>query len=184
MTGDVVYDGRTDYPERMRQIQFAFIDDPREAALDADRLVSGLLQSFVDEMAQRRKGLEAEPGDGEAPATEHLRQAVRRYRDVIDAMAQATYGPGRTEQAEAIRLPTQTSYDAGVAGNEQAETDLPGIDPAGSDEARAIDLQEQEVKPEQFDRPDRSEPLDRTEQTEFPDGTGAPERSEQQPERL
>jgi ABC-type transporter Mla subunit MlaD len=75
----------------MRQIQLAFIDDPRKAALDADRLASELLQASADELAQRRKELAAEPADGAAPDTENLRQTVQRYRAFVDALAQSMH---------------------------------------------------------------------------------------------
>ena len=91
-TGDVGYGGRRDFTERMSQIQYAFVDDPRKAALDADGLVSELLQSFAEEMARRREELAAKPGDATAPATEQLRKAVRRYRDFVDTMTRATTG--------------------------------------------------------------------------------------------
>ena len=75
-----------DYAERMTRIQLDFIDDPRKAALDADGLVRGLLQALEDELARRRAGLTAKPGDG-APDTEELRQSVRRCRELVDALA-------------------------------------------------------------------------------------------------
>ena len=79
------------YPERMRQIQLAFIDDPRKAALDADQLASELLQASADELAQRREELAAEPANGASPDTENLRQSVQRYRAFVDAIAQSMH---------------------------------------------------------------------------------------------
>lgn len=108
VTEGVGYGGRRDFTERMSQIQYAFVDDPRQAALDADGLVSELLQSFAEEMTRRREELAAEPGAADAPTTEQLRKAVRRYRDLVDAMTRATTGidgsadDGFNEAVEAV----------------------------------------------------------------------------------
>ena len=124
MNSDTGYVRRTDYPDRMREIQLAFIDDPRKAALDADGLVSELLRAFTDELAQRRKELAAEPGDGEAPDTERLRQSVRRYRDLVDALAQ-----------------TASAHGLDVVG--RAETELTRNDFASTDEAQELERPEE-----------------------------------------
>ena len=91
------------------QIQLDFIDDPRKAALDADRLAGELLQAGADELARRRKELAAKPGDAAAPDTEHLRQSVRRYREFVDALAQTMDGFGESEQVASLEMPETTS---------------------------------------------------------------------------
>ena len=139
MTTDVNYlghvsPGRTDYSDRMREIQLAFIDDPRKAALDADGLVSELLQSFTDELAQRREELTAKSGDDAAPDTERLRQSVRRYRELLDTLTRTAspqaVGSTAVEsaQAQALERPEETTYRVGENGEEPEAIDRDAID--------------------------------------------------------
>jgi hypothetical protein len=78
-----------DHAARMREIQLSFIDDPRKAALDADRLLEDLVRTLTADLARRRRELSAATADDAAPATEQLRLAVRRYRELIDLLTQA-----------------------------------------------------------------------------------------------
>ena len=75
-----------DHSARMQEIQVAFIDDPRQAALDADDLLAEVLQSFTAELARQRDALHSPSADG-APDTERMRLAVRRSRQLIDTLA-------------------------------------------------------------------------------------------------
>ena len=75
-----------DHFARMQEIQLAFIDDPRQAALDAENLLADVLQSFTEELTRQRDALQSSPADG-APDTERMRLAVRRSRQLIDALA-------------------------------------------------------------------------------------------------
>ena len=154
MTSDVGYAQRTDYPDRMREIQLAFIDDPRKAALDADGLVSELLRAFTDELAQRRKELATEPGDGEAPDTERLRQSVRRYRDLIDALARTAYAHG---------LDVAGRGETDQAWNDPARTGLTRNDLTGNEEVQALERPEETTY--QVGQNGEAEPVD------LPDGT-------------
>jgi hypothetical protein len=79
--------GTTDYAGRVHAIQLGFIDDPRQAALDADDLLAEVLQAFADDMARRRRELESATGDGAAPDTERLRLAVRRSRELVELLS-------------------------------------------------------------------------------------------------
>jgi hypothetical protein len=76
----------TDHYARMQEIQVAFIDDPRKAALDAEDLLSDVLKSFADELARQRDTLQSSPADG-VPDTERMRLAVRRSRELIDVLS-------------------------------------------------------------------------------------------------
>lgn len=120
------YADYADYTERMNRIQLDFIDDPRKAALDADGLARELLQACDDELAQRRKGLTAKAGDG-APDTERLRQSVRRYRELVEALARTVYGSHEAdyavEHAEPLSLPEETTYRVGENGEAEAVED-------------------------------------------------------------
>jgi hypothetical protein len=122
-------DSGADYAERMRRIQLGFIDDPRKAALDANQLAGELVQACADELTRRRRELTAEPGNDQIPDTERLRQAVRRYREFIDTLAQTMsgadeygageygadkhaageYGAGEAEHATSLNLPDDTA---------------------------------------------------------------------------
>ena len=75
----------TDHFARMQEIQVAFIDDPRQAALDAEELLSDVLHSFTEELTRQREALQSSSDDG-APDTERMRLAVRRSRQLIDAL--------------------------------------------------------------------------------------------------
>ena len=77
--------------DRLQEIQLAFVDDPRQAALDADDLLAEALRSFADDVGRRRRELEAAAQDGDGvPDTEHLRLAVRRSRELIEMLAQSS----------------------------------------------------------------------------------------------
>jgi hypothetical protein len=84
----LVHPAETDHVARMREIQLAFVDDPRKAAQDADRLVEDLVRALTADLARRRRELGA-AADASAPATEQLRLAVRRYRELVDLLARA-----------------------------------------------------------------------------------------------
>jgi hypothetical protein len=82
--------GVADLTERMLGIQLAFIDDPRQAAMDADDLLAEVLQVFADDMARRRRELDSGSVDvGAGPDTEHLRLAVRRSRELVELLSRA-----------------------------------------------------------------------------------------------
>ncbi|MBR7826675.1 hypothetical protein KDK95_10205 [Actinospica sp. MGRD01-02] len=91
VTNDQVSD--TAYAERLNAIQLAFIDDPRQAARDADDLVAELLRAIADDMARRRGELEAADDEGASPDTENLRLAVRRSRELVTLLTQSDLSP-------------------------------------------------------------------------------------------
>ena len=75
--------------ERMREIQLGFVDDPRHAALEAQELLIDALQSLTEESVRERDALRGS-GDETNPDTERMRLAVRRARELIDAVS-STY---------------------------------------------------------------------------------------------
>lgn len=83
-TGPAVAEDRLAH---MRQIQLAFIDDPRQAALDAQDLLDAALRSAIEELAGDRDSLQGDPPlDGDGYDTERMRLVVRRSRQVLDAL--------------------------------------------------------------------------------------------------
>lgn len=83
----------SEYSERMREIQLEFIDDPRQAARDADGLIEDLLRGLTADLERRRSdlstGMLSTDSQDEAPPTEDLRVAVQRSRELVDLLAQA-----------------------------------------------------------------------------------------------
>ena len=62
------------------QIQVSFVDEPRRAVEDADRLVATTMKRLAEIFAEERQTLERQWSRGEDISTEDLRLALRRYR--------------------------------------------------------------------------------------------------------
>jgi hypothetical protein len=75
----VAQEASVDYKTRWEVIQQGFVDDPRNAVTEADKLVDDLLQDLSDSFDRQRDGLEHQWSAGE-PSTEDLRSALQRYR--------------------------------------------------------------------------------------------------------
>jgi hypothetical protein len=78
---DVVVDFRA----RWDVIQQGFVDDPRTAVTDADKLVGDVLQRLSSTFDKQHQSLEGQWADGE-PSTEDLRGALQRYRAFFDRL--------------------------------------------------------------------------------------------------
>jgi hypothetical protein len=72
--------------QRWDSIQASFIDAPREAVAEADRLVSDLTDRITDRFGSERSSLEERWNRGEDVSTEHLRQSLQRYRGFFDRL--------------------------------------------------------------------------------------------------
>jgi hypothetical protein len=72
-------DAVVDFRARWEVIQQGFVDDPRNAVSEADKLVDDLLKRLSDTFDQQHQDLEKQWSDGE-PNTEDLRSALQRYR--------------------------------------------------------------------------------------------------------
>ena len=77
------------YRGRWQTIQGSFVDEPRAAVEDADRLVADLMQRLAASFAQARDGLESQWDSGADVSTEDLRVALTRYRSFFDRLLSA-----------------------------------------------------------------------------------------------
>jgi predicted lipid-binding transport protein (Tim44 family) len=74
-----------DFKARWEAIQQGFVDDPRSAVTDADKLVGDVLQKLSATFEEQHRELESQWSDGE-PSTEDLRSALQRYRAFFDRL--------------------------------------------------------------------------------------------------
>jgi hypothetical protein len=79
---DVVSDLRP----RWSQVQASFVDAPRQAVEDADKLVADAMHRLAEAFASTRADLERDWDRGEDVSTEDLRLALRRYRAFFDRL--------------------------------------------------------------------------------------------------
>lgn len=73
-----------DFRERWHGIQAEFIDDPRRAVEDADRLVADVARAFTTGVEERRQSLTSGWQNNEHGETEELRLTMRQYRALVD----------------------------------------------------------------------------------------------------
>jgi hypothetical protein len=70
-------------------VQAGFVDEPREAAKEADSLVAELMQKLADSFAKEREKLEGQWDSGDDVSTEDLRIALQRYRSFFNRLLSA-----------------------------------------------------------------------------------------------
>jgi len=75
----VAEEAGVDYRARWDVVQQGFVDDPRNAVSEADKLVDDVLKHLADGFDRQRQDLEHQWSGGE-PSTEDLRSALQRYR--------------------------------------------------------------------------------------------------------
>jgi hypothetical protein len=68
-----------DFRTRWEVIQQGFVDDPRRAVSEADKLVDDVLKRLSESFDRQHQALESQWSDGE-PSTEDLRSALQKYR--------------------------------------------------------------------------------------------------------
>jgi hypothetical protein len=71
---------------RWKEIQTAFVDEPRKAVEQADGLVASAMKRLAEVFAQERSGLEQQWDRGDSVSTEDLRVALQRYRAFFDRL--------------------------------------------------------------------------------------------------
>ncbi len=74
---------------RWSNIQTGFVDQPRSAVEEADKLVAAVMQRLAEGFANERTSLEKAWDRGDNVSTEDLRVALRRYRAFFDRLLSA-----------------------------------------------------------------------------------------------
>jgi len=69
-----------DFQSQWSSLQIGFVDDPRLAVSEADKLVVAVTQRLADGFASERARLEKQWDRGEDVTTEEMRVALQRYR--------------------------------------------------------------------------------------------------------
>ncbi|WP_433387232.1 hypothetical protein [Micromonospora sp. KLBMP9576] len=72
-----------DFRDRWRDVQLRFVDDPRAAAGEAQSLVDEAIQALSSALSAQKNKLSGWQDAGSAD-TEHIRMALRHYRDFLD----------------------------------------------------------------------------------------------------
>jgi hypothetical protein len=75
-----------DFRSRWERIQIGFVDEPRNAVVQADELVANAIKRLAEVFATERHKLEAEWDKTDNVSTEDLRVALRRYRSFFDRL--------------------------------------------------------------------------------------------------
>lgn len=75
-----------DFRQRWSSIQVAFVDEPRQAVEDADRLIAETMRRLAEVFADERQNLEQQWDQGDNVSTEELRVALRRYRSFFSRL--------------------------------------------------------------------------------------------------
>lgn len=71
---------------RWKEVQTAFVDEPRRAVEQADGLVASAMKRLAEIFADERSGLEKQWDQGTDISTEDLRVAFQRYRSFFDRL--------------------------------------------------------------------------------------------------
>jgi hypothetical protein len=71
---------------RWKEVQTAFVDEPRKAVEQADGLVASAMKRLAEVFADERSRLEQQWDRGDSVSTEDLRVALQRYRAFFDRL--------------------------------------------------------------------------------------------------
>ncbi|HZT92214.1 MAG TPA: hypothetical protein VFA05_09260 [Gaiellaceae bacterium] len=77
------------YRDQWTSVQGQFVDQPRDAVREADRLVADLMQRLAGQFSQTRQRLEQQWDGDENVSTEDLRVAMTRYRSFFERLLAA-----------------------------------------------------------------------------------------------
>lgn len=78
-----------DLRSRWGNVQTGFVDEPRRAVEEADKLVATVMKRLAEGFANERSGLEKQWARGDNVSTEDLRVALQRYRSFFDRLLNA-----------------------------------------------------------------------------------------------
>jgi hypothetical protein len=78
-----------DLQGRWSSVQTSFVDEPRRAVEEADKLVATVMQRLAEGFANERSSLEKQWDRGDNISTEDLRVAMQRYRSFFDRLLHA-----------------------------------------------------------------------------------------------
>jgi hypothetical protein len=71
---------------RWKEVQIAFVDEPRKAVEQADGLVASAMKRLAEVFAEERSKLEQQWDRGDSVSTEDLRVALQRYRTFFERL--------------------------------------------------------------------------------------------------
>lgn len=74
------------FRSRWENLQVGFVDEPRRAVEQADRLVTDAINTLAKGFSSQREGLEQKWHREQDASTEDLRQAFRRYRSFFERL--------------------------------------------------------------------------------------------------
>jgi len=77
------------FDERWKNVQTGFVDHPRQAVEEADKLVADLMQRLASEFSETRAALEEQWEQADKVSTEDLRVAMTRYRSFFERLLAA-----------------------------------------------------------------------------------------------
>lgn len=79
-----IWPDMTDVQRRFEEIQSDFIDDPKGAVREAERLMGEAIDRWTKSMRERMQSMHRDTGDG--ADTEQLRVTMRSYREFIQSL--------------------------------------------------------------------------------------------------
>jgi hypothetical protein len=74
------------FEQRWQRLQASFVDEPRRALDDAERLIADLMQAVSSGLAATRAQRETAPDEVDNASTEELRLAFMRYRSLFQRL--------------------------------------------------------------------------------------------------
>ena len=82
------------FRKRWDEVQTGFVDDPRRAVEDANRLVDEVTSLVVETFTRGRTTLEEQWSRGDEVTTEELRVVLQRYRSFFDSLLKTSTAGG------------------------------------------------------------------------------------------
>jgi hypothetical protein len=79
----------SEFEQRWQRVQAGFVDEPRQAVEEADKLVGDLIDRLAESFSQSRSRLETQWDQGNDASTEELRIALMRYRSFFKRLLSA-----------------------------------------------------------------------------------------------